>query len=249
MPRIVRYGAHRSQFLEQWPASGQDGRAAVRRGSVVMIHGGWWRAQHDLHLTDPLCARLAGAGWTVGNLEFRRTGGDGGGWPQTLSDVAKAIEALDRQAGLPLVLVGHSAGGHLALLAARRAAADAVVALAPITDVARCAAAGLGEGATPLFMGDADEAAYVDASPIGHLPLGIPQLVMHGTADVRVPVEHSRDYVTQARSLGDPINYVEVDGGDHFCVVDPEHPSWTQVMEWIGLLGPSPPSALAPETH
>ncbi|MBV6702141.1 prolyl oligopeptidase family serine peptidase [Kitasatospora aureofaciens] len=233
---VVRYGSAPSQFAEMWDPEG--GRPV--RGLAVTVHGGWWRDRHDLHLMDALAADLAGRGWCVANIEYRRTGHDGGGWPQTLTDVLGAVAAArtarPHLAGLPSVAVGHSAGGQLALLAAGAGAVGGAVALAPITDLARCAAEGLGEGATPLFVGapyESDPAAYRDASPLHRLPLGRPHLVVHGDADVRVPIAHSRAYVEAAAAAGDPVAYAEHPGADHFQVIDPAHASWATAVAWL----------------
>lgn len=168
--------------------------AGVDAPCAVLVHGGWWRQRHDRHLMDPLAEDLVARGRTVANLEFRRTDGDGG-WPVTLEDVVAALDAL---AGLvpaaPPVLVGHSSGGHLALLAASERAVAGVVALAPITDVAACARDGLGEGGVADFLGvdlAAAPALVRRASPRENLPIGRPLLVVHGVADARVPIAHS----------------------------------------------------------
>jgi acetyl esterase/lipase len=89
---------------------------------IVMIHGGFWRAAYDRTHTGPLTSALAAAGYVVAIPEFRRTGQEGGGWPGTFDDVAAALEAvpdlLAPYSEDPPVLLGHSAGGHLAVWAA-----------------------------------------------------------------------------------------------------------------------------------
>ncbi|WP_051792605.1 alpha/beta hydrolase family protein [Amycolatopsis jejuensis] len=218
----LRYGAEPSQFVELHGTPGG-------RGTAILLHGGWWRARHDLHQLDPMAADLVAAGWFVANLEYRRIDGDGGGWPQTLDDVLAAIAAVDRPDSLPTVAIGHSAGGHLALLAGKPASLSGVVALAPITDVPRAAAEELGEGAARQFLTGDDPAA----SPIRQLPIGCPQVVVQGEADVRVPVAHSRDYVTAAQAAGDDVEYVELPGVDHFRLIDPADEPWQPAREWL----------------
>ncbi|HEY3707991.1 MAG TPA: prolyl oligopeptidase family serine peptidase [Amycolatopsis sp.] len=245
MTRTIRYGDEPSQFVEV------HGAEPVR-GTAFVLHGGFWRARHDLHQLDDLCADLAAAGWLAVNIEYRRTEGDGGGWPQSLDDVVAAIAAVrvdslsnksdkavsDKAvsaapgSALPAVAIGHSAGGHLALLAAARAELSAAVGLAPLTDLPRSSAEGLGEEATDLFLTAPDPAA----SPLTCLPLGLPQLIVHGDADVRVPVEHSRDYVAAARAAGDTIDYLELPGLSHFQVTDLEGEAWPHVRTWLAGL-------------
>ncbi|GAB3370797.1 alpha/beta hydrolase family protein [Amycolatopsis echigonensis] len=217
----LRYGTEPSQFVELHGTPGG-------RGTAILLHGGWWRARHDLHQLDPMAADLVAAGWYVANVEYRRIDGDTGGWPQTLDDVRAAIAAVERPDALPTVAIGHSAGGHLALLAG--GALSGVVALAPITDVPRARAEELGEGAAGLFLTGDDPAA----SPIRQLPIGCPQLVVHGDADVRVPVAHSRDYVAAAKAAGDDVDYVELPGVDHFRLIDPADEPWQSARAWLG---------------
>lgn len=240
MPDTFRYGPRPSNFSEVYPAQGP-----TQRGTVAMIHGGWWRSRFDLHLMDDLCTSLSEDGWRVGNVEFRRTGGerdDEGGWPQTFEDVTTALQKrAPVPDGLPTVAIGHSSGGHLALMAASVGLVDAAVGIAPITDLAWCDRESLGERGTQLFMGAAHKdapAQYEDASPVHRLPFGRPQLIVHGSKDVRVPVEQSREYVRLARDLGDMVEYLEVEGADHFEVIDVAHPSWKSVHHWINEILP-----------
>lgn len=208
-----------------------------------MLHGGWWGARYGLDLMHALCADLAGSGWLVSNVEYRRIGGDDGGWPDTFADVlsgAEILRAAGLADGLRTVAIGHSAGGHLALLLAGAGAVDAAVGLAPATDLERCDREGVGEGAAAEFIGAsrADEPdTYRRASPAHCLPLGRPQLIVHGELDDRIPVRHSRDYAAAARAAGDPVTYAELPGTDHFHVIDPAHPSWRHTRDWLESAG------------
>ncbi|GAA3726377.1 acetyl esterase/lipase [Spinactinospora alkalitolerans] len=238
-PRTISYGRHPSEVVHLWQPTvfGTDPLPVA-----VLLHGGWWRDRHDARLMDPLAADLASTGWLVCNAEYRRTGDDGGGWPRSRDDVLRAIRSMRTlldSGEVPVdfgavVAIGHSAGGHLALLAALELPLAAVVALAPVTDLRRCAEAGLGEDAVPDFLGARpSRRLYHDSSPLHRLPIGRPQLVVHGDADHRVPVEHSRDYVGAARAAGDPVDYHEVAGADHFAVIDPSHRAWRGVRDWL----------------
>ena len=242
MPITLTYGEHPSQHIHRWgPRYADTGPAPI----AVLLHGGWWRDHHGTGLMDPLATDLTDAGWAVWNVEYRRTGHDGGGWPQTRDDVTRALELLTTVAAREpddldptrVVVIGHSAGGHLALLTAPESPTTHVVALAPVTDLERSAVAGLGEDAVASFLGPAPGAElYTDRSPLYRLPLGVPQVVVHGDADPRVPVEHSRDYVAAARAFGDQVEYHEVAGADHFAVIDPAHPAWTGVRAHLAVV-------------
>lgn len=244
MRTTVAYGEHPSQIVHIREPEGRGGPTPV----AVLLHGGWWRDRFDASLMDPLSQDLADAGWAVWNVEYRRTGDDGGGWPQTLEDVEDALTLLGETAAGDrgrydlgrVVSIGHSAGGHLALLSALdtgRAPVTTVVALAPITDLARCAEEGLGEGAVEPFLGPVPTARpYGESSPVSRVPLGVSQVVVHGDEDQRVPVEHSRDYVAAARAAGDDVDYREIAGADHFAVIDPAHRAWREVREYLSGL-------------
>lgn len=208
------------------------------RGTAALIHGGYWRARFDASLMDPLATDLADNGWAVANIEYRR-GGDGGGWPDTLDDVRTALAAIAsdarrNEAPGPLVGVGHSVGAQLALLAANLL--DAVVALAPVTDVTRTYYEGLGEGAAAEFFGTDPISApelYAAASPIQNLPIGIPSLLVHGANDQRVPAEHSLDYISKARAAGERVDFQSCDNLDHREAIDPQHAAWADVLHWM----------------
>ena len=225
MPSSVhRYGPDPQQHVEIWPGAG--------RGTLLLVHGGYWRARFTADLMLPLVDPLRDRGWTVANAEYRRVG-TGGGWPATVEDAAAAIAATREAAPGRLVAVGHSVGGQLALLHAARA--DAVVALAPVTDLVRGFAEGIGEDAVAEFMvtgPDEDPAAYAAASPISSAP-PCPVLVVHGADDARVPIEHTRDYVAAARAAGADVELREHAELPHLALIDPVAPHWAGVHDWL----------------
>lgn len=233
-PAILRYGTSDQQFIELWAP-----QAGTPRGYAILIHGGYWRAVHDATLMDPLVLDLVARGWAVANIEYRRVG-NGGGWPVTLDDVRAAIATAKRErpqwcAAGAVVAVGHSVGGQLALLSADLV--DAVVGLAPVTDMRRTDAEGLGENAAVGFMGahyaDHPDDDYDQASPIRRLPCEAPLFIIHGDADTRVPVAHSTDFVAAALAVHQDIDYKVVPGLGHLAAVDPAAPSWSVVVEWM----------------
>ena len=211
---------------------------------AVLLHGGYWQTKHGRLVTRPLALDLARRGFAAWNLEYRRLGvgrGGGGGWPMTFDDVAGGIDAL---AGLdaPLdlsrvVLVGHSAGGQLALWAASRGRlpagavgssprvpASAVLALAPVTDLERARV-----HAEALLGGEAGEVPdrWAQADPIRAGAPGVPALVVHPTADETVPVQRSRAY---AAAHG--VDLVETPGG-HRDPIDPSSAAWAAGVRWL----------------
>jgi acetyl esterase/lipase len=209
---------------------------------VVTIHGGYWRQRYDASLMDPLAADLAGRSWAVWNLEYRRVRG-AGGWPRTFDDVEAGVAALGGLAA-PLdlervVVVGHSAGGHLALVllgrASRAPAIAAVAALAPVADLRAAHAAGLSDHAVrELLGGDPDDAParWAAADPLTHVGHGVPVLLVHGTADEDVPLAQSEAYEAVARAAGDPVTF-ERGAWDHMELIDPASSAWTSTRTWL----------------
>jgi acetyl esterase/lipase len=227
---------------------------------AILIHGGYWRAHFGLDLMHGLAADLARRGIAAWNIEYRRVGNVGGGWPGTFLDVAQATDYLRTIAiASPLDLerivpVGHSAGGHLAFwLAARQRIARAspvsphetslipagVLSLAGVLDLKQAYALHLSNDAVVGLLGarpDEDWARYMAASPGELLPLGIPQVLIHGTADGHVPLQVSRDYAAAAKLAGDPITYLELPGVDHFAIIDPATESWQRIVRELDRL-------------
>ncbi len=232
-PEIVQYGDAEPQFVELWVP-----RAETPKGYAILIHGGYWRSRWDLTLMHSLAQDLLARGWAVANLEYRSVG-NGGGWPATLEDVLAGIQCAKEQrpqwcAAGAVVAVGHSAGGQLALLSARLV--DAVVGLAPVTDMWRVDEEELDDNAALSFMGGhyaQMQDAYDLASPIRQLPLERPILIAHGDVDVWVPVGHSEDFVQAAAEAGDGVDFQMTPGLDHMAAIDPSAPHWDGTVRWM----------------
>jgi acetyl esterase/lipase len=219
---IVPYGEHPSQVAELFEPAGEP------RGAAVLIHGGFWRAGYDRHLMDELCRDLAARAWAAWNLEYRRLG-NGGGWPETFDDVEAGIGAIGASNTL-LLAIGHSAGGHLALWAAARRLVTHAVAQAAVVDLAEAARLGLSGGVVDELV---PPELYDRASPGAMLPLGVPQLLVHGEDDDTVPVAMSRAYHAAAVAAGDDVSLVTLPGVAHFEHLDPASDAWRAVVEWL----------------
>ncbi|WP_326689073.1 MULTISPECIES: alpha/beta hydrolase [unclassified Streptomyces] len=208
-----RYGPHPSQVIDLYGVGGTGKR-------IVVLHGGFWREGWDRTHLSPFAAALAGQGMSVALVEYRRVGGDGG-WPSTVEDVDAALEHLGAP---PSVLVGHSSGGQLALWAAskRARAAGRVVAVAPVADLERAHDLSLSEGSVAEFLGGEDKvaAAMPDADPMRLLPR-IPVEILHGTADLDVPIELSRRY---ANNWGGRLHLLP--GVGHYAPLTPRTPAF-----------------------
>jgi len=243
----IAYGEHPDQVGNlHLPGPVEDGPWPA----VVLVHGGFWRWVWDRTLMTPLARDLALRGYAAWNIEYRRVGQEGGGWPGTLEDAAAALDALGGLDGVDagrVVTVGHSAGGHLALwLAARRRLPGGpprirpagAVSQAGVADLVRGARDGLGGDACQRLLGGGPDDVperYAVASPAELLPLGVPQLLVHGSDDDVVPPAQSRGYASAARAAGDDAELVEL-RADHFDVVEPGHAAWSSVVAWIDRL-------------
>ncbi len=240
------YGGDRSQTGELFLPAGAGPHAVV-----VVIHGGYWRARYDSSLMTDLCVDLAAHGLAAWNIEYRRVGA-GGGWPETFLDVAAAVDALaDLEAPLDLrrvTAVGHSAGGQLAVWAAARPklaegtpGADprvrigAVVSQAGVLDLRLAAELPPSDEPTYALLGDpaANAAGYDNASPLEHLPLGLPQLVLHGARDDVVSMTIAESYASRAGAAGDACELVVLPDTGHFEHIDPGSDAWRVAREWL----------------
>ena len=224
--RRVRYGPAEQHFAElrlptdaSAPARARGGRSPV----AVFVHGGFWKSEWALDLEVAMADDLAHHGYASWNIEYRRVGykenefvsHEGAGWPGTFQDVATALDKLADVAAEVgsldmerVILIGHSAGGHLALWLAQahrqltvpllgeegtagrrcRVKPLAVVGQAPVADLHQAYDMKLSDDgdAAEVFMGGSPEsvaggAAYPAASPAALLPLGCPQLVIAST--------------------------------------------------------------------
>lgn len=210
---------------------------------LVVLHGGYWKAIFNLIHLGHLCRALAPAGIATWNVEYRRVGDVGGGWPGTLDDVRRALafagELAEQQSldASRVALLGHSAGGHLALCAGREADLRGLVAVAAVTDLEAASRRGAGGGAVDALLGGSPEQVperYAAASPIRLVPLGRPHVLVHGTADETVPYADGVAYVEAAAGEAE---LVTLDGAGHFEPIDPESAEWPRMVELVhGLL-------------
>lgn len=255
--------------------SSQYGELRIPQGSglhpvAVLIHGGCFKAAYatakDL---APMGDALKERGIASWNIEYRRVGQPGGGWPNTYLDVGRAVDhlrTLARSNALDLsrvVIVGHSAGGHLAMWAAARARVPKNSALfmaeaLPVRGVVNLAGPvdltanisgyeGLCRdtvittllGGTPAKVPE----RYAHASPIKLLPFGIPQVLVIGQHEDFVPRPIAEAYAKAAAEAGDSIRLIVIPRAGHFEIASPIAAPWPQVESAIRALldGKLPP--------
>ena len=235
--RTVAYGEDPAQVYDVREPSEALGVTA-RGVTLLVVHGGFWREEYDRTHAGAQAQAFSEEGYHVAVGEYRRTGMPGGGVPGTLDDIATLVAAVRADPSLPdpLVLVGHSAGGHLVAWAANQpwaAGLAGVVALSGCVDLGAVDLLHLGDDAAQDFLdGEPSETpeAWAAADPMTSLPPRVPVRLLYGREDAVVPVSVSDDYLARARSLGgDVVRYV-LDNCGHFSLIDPEHASFTHVV-------------------
>ena len=237
----IAYGPDPNQFLEL--------RAPHAKGPhpvLVNIHGGYWRAKYDLAHAGHLCEALRTAGIATANLEFRRVGNEGGGWPGTFADLRSAYAFLRQERARlhldtdRLVVMGHSAGGQLALcLAAHEPSIRSAISLAGVIDLQKAYSLHLSNDAVVDFLGGKPDAVpehYREADP---MELSIPQAkqwVFHGAEDDTVPPAFSRGYAkaksdakTAPSGRIESVRWQEIPHAGHYEFIDPASDAFKQV--------------------
>jgi acetyl esterase/lipase len=240
----VAYGSDPNQF--------GDLRLPKAKGPfplVMNIHGGFWRAKYDLAHAGHLCAALTAKGLATWNIEYRRVGNPGGGWPGTLDDVRSAYRFLPQLAKRysidagKVVVMGHSAGAQLALcLASREASLKKVVSLAGVLDLQQAWELHLSDNAVVDFLGGKPSQVtdhYRQADPMQlSIDHSTTQWLIHGAADDVVPSYFSRNYAQQQKTHGEDVHYLEISTAGHFDLIDPRSQAWPKVQDTVlHLLG------------
>ncbi|MFB2582442.1 alpha/beta hydrolase [Herbiconiux sp. P15] len=229
-----RYGPDALHLVDLFAASG------AARGLVVLLHGGFWRRRWDRTHLYPMAAALAAEGWAVALPEYRRVGDPGGGWPGTGDDVLRLLEAVPplvrarwgSAVAERIVLVGHSAGGHLALWSqTQEATVHGVVSLAGVLDLDAAHRARLSDGAVAELLGGAGASGFAALlEAVDPMRLAVPEgpaiTLVHGALDDEVPVEYSRAYAAREER----IRLSEIADAGHYEVIDPTSRAWPTVL-------------------
>ncbi|MFS1515354.1 alpha/beta hydrolase family protein [Bacillus sp. SCS-151] len=249
----IYYGEHKSQFgVLRIPENSETYPV------IVLIHGGFWQARYNLEENNPIADNLTNRGFATWNIEYRRVGEDRKGWTGTFNDVISAINHLSKIKELsPLdisnvTVIGHSAGGHLALWLGSRIKANndgtfnelmvcikKVISLAGVTDLVKMweihELKGMKSHVAALLGGGPQEVPerYELFSPIELLPMKVEQVLIHGELDRHVPVELSKNYYQSAMGKGDKVKLVVIPEIEHFKIIDPTSSAWGSVVDSI----------------
>jgi acetyl esterase/lipase len=261
----VAYGSDSSQYGELRVPSGPGPHPVA-----VLIHGGCFKAAYaTLRDLAPMAGALKDIGIATWSIEYRRLGQPGGGWPGTYLDVGRAVDHLRDLAGpnkldlSRVAIVGHSAGGHLAMWAAARARVPSGSDIHTATPLPVRGALNLagpvdltanvsgyeglcGDTVITTLLGGTPSAVperYAQASPIKLLPLGVPQVLLMGEHEDFVPRPLAEVYAQAAAQAGDSVRLIVIPRIGHFEIAIPRDTTWSQVSMAIRSLleGKLPP--------
>lgn len=228
--QLVRYGEHPRQYIEVFGSRSETPPSTA----VLLVHGGFWRAEKDASSLAPACMDLASRGVLAGSIEYR-TVEHGGKWPHCFVDVSRAVGAFHTTTGISLantMLAGHSAGGHLALMtAATRPGLAGVVGLAAISDLVDAHRTRLGADAVRGLLGDAlcTEPLLLRASPAHHSAPRCRVLLIHGDADTTVPLHQSELYCSKVLRQRCCARLLRIPEAKHMHLVKPTNRCWPLV--------------------
>ncbi len=260
----IAYGDDQMQKVDLWLPAG-----AGPHPTVLMVHGGCWQtAIADRRIMNWIADDLRKRGVAVWNIDYRGVDRTGGGYPGTFSDAAAAADSLRKHAPhhkldiSPLVAVGHSAGGHLALWLAARPAVksrpaspliprgspllaadplkiDSVVSLGGLPDLELAATppgSGCGTEIIEKLVGPptlSSRNVYADTSVPRLAPLGVRQVLINGLQDRIIPTAYAEDYASKMRTAGDKVKVRMIDRTGHVELIAPETAAWKATVEEI----------------
>jgi acetyl esterase/lipase len=230
---------------------------------AILIHGGCWKADYaTLRDMAPIPDALKAKGIATWNIEYRRLPQQGSGWPGTYEDVGRGVDYLRNvapQYQLDLdhvVVIGHSAGGHLAMWVAARKLLSSDSALyavdpLPIRGVVDLAGPGDMETEIAVEVGACQSRVveqllggspvevperYAQVSASKMLPLGVPQVLVWGDHDNLRPMWLGERYAKAATAAGDSVELIVLPSLGHFEVASPYSPAWPKVRDAITSL-------------
>jgi len=254
----IAYGNDASQFGELWLP---EAHGSALLPLVVFFHGGWWQSSIDLRYAGHLGVAFKRDGIACWSLEYRRVGETGGGWPTTFQDAAHGFDfAAELAKKYPIdtkrvIVMGHSAGGHLAFWIAGRHHIDphseiyqprpqvplrGAISLAGAVDLRKAIELAVG----PVFAHDREEVyslmgggpekypdRYKAGDPGELLPFNIPQILLQGTEDDQIPPGLPAYWAERAKKVGDTVTVSILRGVDHLDVSDPASSAWPAVLQ------------------
>jgi len=244
-----KYGDHLSQEGDLYIPIGQP------KAIVCFFHGGFWRAPYGRDQFDSVAIDFAQAGYIIWNIEYRRVGEVGGGWPGTFEDAILSVNYLSTlqkkyrwSDNLNVVLAGHSAGGQLALWLTAHAEKkflqhtpltihpDLCIGLAPVVNFEKAYQENLGGQAIYKLLGctpKENPERYTCYDPLFAVHLNTPQIILHGEMDEDLPIAYSISYLRAAEARNTSIDLIELEKTGHMDFLEPQS---LAVKRWKMLL-------------
>ncbi|MGQ8364714.1 alpha/beta hydrolase [Glaciecola sp. 1036] len=229
--KTIDYGSDPQQFVQFYKAK----KAEESQTMVIFVHGGCWLSEYDIQHSSAFATALSQKGMDVWNIEYRRAG-NGGEWPVALNDIKAAINMFTTEFNKEgkykkVFLLGHSAGGHLAMRVASELNLPNLhlIGLAPIVDVQAYA---FGDNscqtATKAFMQGMpndipeayDNATLVNKS-LSHLPSAY---IFHGGEDKIVPI---------AQTIHPDTGFMQIPYAAHFDWIFPGTPGNNRLLQYM----------------
>ncbi len=243
----MQWGAESWQYADLYmPDDPSPYQKDVGIPCIMLIHGGFWKEKYDSDLMKPIALDLAEAGVAAWNIEFKRWSEDDDGvWMDTLSDVMRAWGQLALLPGIDItrsMILGHSAGGQLALILASKAERKPwlAIAQAPITDLVASDHAKLSDDgdAVRRWLGCSPEEnpkLWSQLNPVDNPPIS-PVLIIHGEQDDEVPPEQSETYTRVMNAKGADVQKLWLPG-DHYSIIDVASDDWlvqlNAILDWL----------------
>jgi acetyl esterase/lipase len=239
----IHYGPHPQQYADLRRPSGKP------VGTLVLLHGGYWMPGYHLDQLDSIATLMTRSGWATWNVEYRPIGTQGR-WPDPMTDVALAVDhLLEEDLAARVVLLGHSAGGQLAVWAASRTGRTpggpprvrpvGAISLSGVLDLAKAAAAPGSSGPVIAFAGGTPTEVpehYRLSDPALLTSAVCPVWAVHAEDDTVVPAEQATSYVSHAVAAGGQAELVNVPG-DHFTLIDTRAPSFPTIRKLVDRVG------------
>jgi acetyl esterase/lipase len=203
------------------------------RGAVVLVHGGGFVVgSRQMPAMQTCAAALNRVGLAAIVVDYRLLL-RGGRFDEALGDVLASIAWWrSAAAGLGvsserLGLMGLSAGGALAAIAASEAGAHAWVGVYGPYDFRALPGQPAFDGPTRWLLDSTDPAVLLGRSPLARATAPIPTLLFHGTRDQLVPIAHSQALVAARQAARLPVELRTVDAGHGYLQHESEHTTRT----------------------
>ena len=220
----IPYGTDPDQVVDKYE------QYSSARPRLVLIHGGYWGVEWNRDHFKKVAQALSDLKWNVSSIEYRRRPGD----PDIL--IKDVRSALDTFVNEPIVLIGFSAGGHLALTAARfYSNIVAIIGLAPVTDMEQTEALGLGQGAVREWL-NGPASSRPDLNPMKIAVPKVPLYIIQGNADDRVPFELTQGYIRHCKAGGSLVTFFPLENISHFEFTEPEGATWEALLKALSLI-------------